>query len=172
MANLMLIYVLKSRKSCHLYPHNSHELGMLGIITRTYNIVYLVTSYVSSANCTLGGVLVKSPKVPTFRSLFRIFVIRVPGTVSGYCTLSIKYWFVICRAVARIFDWRGSTCEHHSSVAQSTTELWLWSVSEVRANRAAGEGRPPGVQPPEKKIRKFYFLECIFTIEFTFYSCF
>ena len=62
----MLIYVLKSRKSCHLsiYTHipNSRELGMLGIITRTYNIVYLVPLYVSSANCTWGGGAGEVPK--------------------------------------------------------------------------------------------------------------
>ena len=76
------------------------------------------------------------------------------------------------RAVARIFDWRWSTCErseHHSSVARSVTELWLWSASEVCASVPIELAGVWG-RSPRKIFGKFYFLECIFTIEFTFYK--
>ena len=74
------------------------------------------------------------------------------------------------RAVARIFDWRWSTCErneHHSSVARSVTELWLWSASEVCASVPIELAGVWG-RSPRKIFGKFYFLECIFYKEFTF----
>ena len=77
------------------------------------------------------------------------------------------------RAVARIFDWRWSTCErseHHSSVARSVTEIWLWSVGEVSASVPIELWQGSGGAAPRIFFGKFYFLECIFTIEFNFYK--
>ena len=81
--------------------------------------------------------------------------------------------WALSRAVARIFDWRWSTCErseHHSSVARSVTELWLWSVGEVSASVPIELWQGSGGAAPGIFFGKFYFLECIFTIEFNFYK--
>ena len=75
------------------------------------------------------------------------------------------------------YQFARSTCErseHHSLVVRSATELWLWSSSEVHASAPIKlwQGSGGSGHSHQKFFGKFYFLECIFTIEFTFYTCF